>query len=191
MSAFLYLVAINAAVLAVFALLLQRAVRRSSNGGPYWMDEDVSFDFKNPALDLEVGARIFSSKDFGFVARETQRQFALRFREERTVLALAWLRQLRAKVRRLMRDHRRAARSNRDLKPTEELKLVFEAFLFQLTSGILSWIVWGYGPLHATRLLRWSLELAGKLRRISEEVLPAATSAAVEIMKTDQEVIGS
>jgi hypothetical protein len=189
MNALLYLVVINVAILAVSAILLQHTVRRSFNGEICWKDEDVSFDLKNAALDLEVSARIFSSKDFGFVAQETSRQFALRFREERTVLALAWLRQLRTEVRGLMYDHRRAARGNRDIRPTDELRLVFEAFLFQLTSGILWWIVWGYGPLHATRLLRWSLALAGKLRRFSEEVLPA-TSAAVEIMKTDQEVIG-
>jgi hypothetical protein len=189
MNALLYLVVINVATLAALALLLQRAVRRSSNRELYWMHEDVSFDLKNPALDLEVSARIFSSEDFGLVARETSRQFALRFREERTVLALAWLRQLRTEVRGLMYDHRRAARGNRDIKPTGELRLVFEALLFQLTSGILWWIVWGYGPLHATRLLRWSLELAGKLRRISGEVLPA-TSVPVEIMRTDQEEIG-
>lgn len=189
MNALLYLVVINVAILAVSAILLQHTKRRSSNRELYWMHEDVLFDLKNPALDLEVSARIFSSKDFGFVARETSRQFALRFRDERTVLALAWLQRLRTEVSSLMYDHRHAARGNRDIKPTDELRLVFEALLFQLTSGILWWIVWGYGPLRATRLLRWSLELAGKLRRISEEVLPA-TSAAVEIMKTDQEVIG-
>ena len=190
MTALLYLVVINVVTLAISALLLQFALRRSSHRRLNWSDEHVLFDLKNPALDLEVSARIFSSEDFDFVKREVPRQYALRFSEERTVLALGWLCRVRSQVNGLIRAYRRAARGNRDLKPTDELKLVFEVLLFQLTSGILWWVIWFHGPLHAAKLLGWSLELAGKLRRITEAVLPAATPAGVEIIKTDPELIG-
>jgi hypothetical protein len=190
MTALLYLVLISVATLTISVFLLKCAVRRGSDGGINWTDEDVSFGLKEDPLDLEVSARIFNPEDSDFVASETSRQFTRRFREERTALALGWLRRVRTLVSRLIRSHRRAAPGNRDLKPTDELKLVFEFLLFQLMSGILWCVIWVHGPLHAAKLVRWSLELAGKLRRITEEIVPVATSAAGEIIKTNPQVIG-
>lgn len=185
MTAPFYLVLLSVVTLMISLFLLNRAVRQSSEDGVYRTEEDVSLTLKDEVLVLEVSARIFNPEDLDFVASETSRQFARAFREERTALALGWLRRVRSQVNRLIRDHLRTARGNSDLRPVDELHLCFQFLLFQLTSGIMYCVVWVHGPLHAAKLFGWSLGFAGKLRKIAEEAMPIATSAAAEIVKTD------
>ena len=184
-----YLILISVATLTISVFLLKHAVRRSSEGGVHWTEEDVSVAPNEDTFAVEIGARIFNPEDMDFVSGETSRQFASRFREERTALALGWLRGVRRQVSRLVRDYRLTARGNPDLKPTGELRILFEFLLFQLTSGILYCVVWVHGPLHAARLLEWSRALTGELRKIAEDAIPVAISATVEIIETDAHVI--
>jgi len=103
------------------------------------------------------------------------------------VLAICWLRAVGSQVNQFMRAHLRAARGNDHLKPAEEIKLWFEFVLFQLTSGIPYLLIWVCGPPRAAKLVGYSLELAGQLRKVNEDVLPAGHQVAVELMTSNHE----
>ncbi|PYT73708.1 MAG: hypothetical protein DMG39_05810 [Acidobacteria bacterium] len=103
------------------------------------------------------------------------------------MLAICWLRAVGSQVNQFMRAHLRAARGNDHLKPAEEIKLWFEFVLFQLTSGIPYLLIWVCGPPRAAKLVGYSLELVGQLRKVNEDVLPAGHQVAVELMTSNHE----
>jgi hypothetical protein len=182
MSAQLYFLLIGAIALAVSVLVLWRERQRGLNENLLEREEETSLTFSWDPLTSELSARIFDPEDSEFVAGETSRQTARSFRRQRAALALDWLREVRKEISLLMRAHRRAARDNPDLTPADELKLGFEFLLFQVTTGTLYLVIWLIGPLHAARLVGYSLELAGQLRNLSEDMLPAGTRVAAELL---------
>jgi len=103
------------------------------------------------------------------------------------MLALDWLRAVRGQVNHLIRAHLRAARGNAELKPAEEIKLGFEFLVFQLTSGILYLVIWAFGPPRAAKLVGYSLELAGQMRKVTEDILPAGRPVVADLMDSKQE----
>ena len=147
----------------------------------------TSIAFGWESLTSELSARIFDPEDADFVASETSRGNARQFRQERIALALDWLRAVRRQVNQLIRAHVRAARGNAGLKPADEIRLGFEFLLFQLTSGILYFVILACGPPRAAKLVGYSLELAGQLRKVTEDVLPADRQVAVELLEGKQE----
>lgn len=186
MSAHLYFLVIGTIVLAVSSLLLRRGSRRSFDWESYGTEEETALPFEWDSLTSELCAKIFNPEDSDFVASESSGQFARKFRQERTVLALDWLRGVRSQVNLLMRAHVRAARWNPDLRPADELRLGFDFLLFQLTSGILYVVIWVQGPLHASKLVGYSLGLTRKLREITD-VLPVGRPVAVELMDMERQ----
>src|SRR5262249_45564833 len=110
-----------------------------------------------------------------------------RFRRERTRLALDWIRIVRSRVNQLMRVHLGASRKNSDLKPADEVRVWFEFFLFQLTSGILYLVIWICVPARAADLVEYFLELVGQLRRMTQDILPSGYETAAELIRTGQE----
>ena len=182
MSAQLYFLVIGAIAVAVPVLVLWRERQRGLNENLLEGEEETSPPFGGDPVTSELSARIFDPEDSEFVAGETSRQTARSFRRQRAALALDWLGEVRKEVSLLMRAHRRSARSNPDLTPAGELKLGFEFLLFQVTTGTLYLVIWLIGPLHAARLVGYSLELAGQLRKLSEDILPAGTRVAVELL---------
>jgi hypothetical protein len=182
MSAQLYFLLIGGIALAAFVLLVWSERQRSFNENLVTLDEDSSLPMGGDALTSELSARIFDPEDSDFVDGETSRQLARSFRRQRATLALDWLEEVRKEVSLLMRAHRGAARDNPDLKPADEVQLGFQFLLFQVTTGILYRVIWLIGPLHAARLVGYSLELAGQVRKMSEDILPASAQVAVELL---------
>lgn len=183
-------------VLAYFLLailtILNICLFLSRRGGRRDFDREAdgtgtSVPFGWDPLNSELSARIFDPEDAAFVASETSRRNARKFRQERTVLALDWLRAVRGQVNQLIRAHVRAARGDAGLKPTDEIRLGFEFVLFQLTSGILYLVIWACGPPRAAKFVGYSLELAGQLRKVTEDVLPAGRQVAVELLEGKQQ----
>lgn len=185
MSAHLYFLVIAAIALTVSVLFLWRDTRRSFNENAYATEEETSLPFSWDPISSELSARIFDPEDSDFVTRESSRLIARSFRRQRSALALDWLLAVRKHVNLLMRAHRRAARSNPGLKPAGELRLGFEFLLFQVTSGSLYLVIWLIGPLHAAKLVGYSLELAGQFRKMTEDILPGGTRVAVELLDSE------
>jgi hypothetical protein len=187
MSVLAYLLLAALTILNICLFLLRRGGRRDFDWDLDRTGRGTSAPFGWDPLNSELSARIFDPEDGNFVASETSRDDARQFRQERTALALDWLRAVRGQVNQLIRAHVRAARGNAGLKPVDEIRLGFEFLLFQLTSGILYVVIWACGPPRAAKLVGYSLELAGKLQKVTEDVLPAGRQVAVELLEGKRE----
>ena len=182
MSAQLYLLVIGAVAVAACVLILWRERQQGLNENLLPMEEATSRPIGGDPLTSELSARIFDPEDSDFVASESSRQMARSFRRQRAALALDWLVEVRKHVSLLMGAHRRAARSNPDLKPGDELRLGFGFLLFEVTTGILYLVIWVIGPTHAASLVGYSLQLAERLGKMTEAILPAGSRVAVELL---------
>lgn len=173
----LYLLLVVSLVLFIWGLVSIRPDTRNADEVLCCIEKSDSWENEPDLLAVELGARIFSSEDSRAVGSETWRDFARWFRSERKILALDWLREVRGHVRKIIREHRRAARQHPDADPIQELRLALRFFLFELTSGILYGLVWMRGPDDLARAVELFLEAAAKLRKAAERALPPTDSA--------------
>lgn len=187
MRALAYFLLAAAIILSVRFFLSRRRGWQELDREAYGSGQETSGASGWNSLTFELSARIFDPEDSDFVASEATQQDARQFRRERTALALDWLRTVCRQVKQLMRAHFRASRGNDDLKPAEEIRLWFDFLLFQLTSGILYLVIWISGPPRAAKLVKYSMELAGKVRDVTKDVLPAGRQVVAEIMNNRPE----
>lgn len=165
-------------MLIASVLVLMRSASLRLDAGTNWSERPYSAVPAEDALPLGLGTRIFAPEDYEFVRLETSREVHRRFRADRTVLALAWLDQVKGGVGGLIRAHVRAARGNPNLRPADEVKLGLEFLVFRITIGLLYGAVWLRGPFHAARLVGRCVKLAEELKRMSVDALPVAGSMA-------------
>lgn len=187
MSSLSYFLLAAVITLSVWFFLSRRRGRRDLDWEAYESGQETSGASEWDSLTSDLSSRIFDSEDSDFVASETTQQVTRQFRRERTTLALDWLQSVRRLVNQSMRAHLRASRGNDDLKPPDELRLWFDFLQFQLTSAILYLVIWVCGPPRAAKLVGYSSELARKLRRVNEDVLPAGRQVVAELMNNEQE----
>jgi hypothetical protein len=150
-------------------LLIEEGVARA--GESLWQGP-------GPGPQSELGGALFDSSDWAVVRREASPPCARRFQEERTALALEWLRQLRQSASSLMSNHAKAVRSSAALSVSGELRLASEFFAFQLLTGVLYGAVWLCGPFHVAALAGYSIDISRRLKEAVEDVLPARVSFA-------------
>ena len=182
MSAFAYFLLGAVTVLSVWLFLSMRDRRPDFDREAYGTAKEISFQGSWDSFTSELSARIFDAEDSDFVASETPQRLAREFRRERTALALDWLGEIRGQVNLLVRAHFKAAGTNPNLKPADELRLGFEFLLFHLTSRIVYLVIWTCGPPRAAKLAGYPLELAAELRKMSEVMIPVDTPAGLELM---------
>ena len=176
-----YVLLIGLLMLVASVLVLMRSASLRVDALANWSVRPHSAAPAEDDLPLGLGARIFASEDYEFVRLETSREFYRRFRADRTALALAWLDQVKGGVGSLMRAHVRAVRGNPNLRPADEVKLGLEFLVFRITIGLLYGAVWLRGPFHAAKLVDRCVKLAGKLKRLSVDAMPVASSMAGEL----------
>ena len=144
-------------------------------------DHDLSAD-SGTATDsfvLEIGRNLFHTEDGALIERETSLAFSRKFREERTALALAWLRRVRRSVNAAMRLHAESVRSRADLRVTGEVKLALEFVAFHAALGVLYGAVSLQGPFRVAALARYSTSLAGRLKQSAGELAPGVAPQAL------------
>lgn len=187
MRTFIFFLLATIIILSVCLFLSRRGRRRGSDGEIYGIAHEDAGSFGRDALASELSGRIFGPEDSDFVASETSQQVSRQFRRERTALALDWLGAVRGQVNQLMRAHFKASRSNDDLRPADEIRLWLDFLLFQLATGILCLVIQVCGPSRAAKLVGYSLGLAGKLRHVTQDALPAGRQALTELMNNERE----
>ena len=187
MSMHIYYGAIAATILAVSVSRLWRGTKRSFDLDSNSKEQETLLSISWEPLTSELSRRIFDPEDSDFVARESSWRISLSFRTERTALALQWLLEVRRHVSGLMRAHRMTARSNPDLRPAGELKLGFEFLVFQGISRLLYLAIWLVGPLHAAKLVGYSLGLAGAVRKMTEDIVTGSTRVAADLLEKDSQ----
>ena len=173
---------VSAGALLLIAVLLIREDLRHRQDQDTFRAEVASFNSDSLAGELSV--RIFRAEDSEFVARETSPSVARAFRQERTVLAIEWLRGVRGQASRLFRSHLKTARLNPDLSPVGELRLGFQFLAFQLTTSILYAVIRIRGPVRAARLVLFSLDLYEKLLKMAKDLSPiTGTAVSAEFLE--------
>lgn len=165
----------------VAAILVMAALWRSHARTRRLLTEDY-FSADSPLGEqgslLDLGPAIFDAEDCALVKRETSVIFARKFREERTAIALAWLRHSRRTANALMRMHAKSARGRSDLKVSGEIRLALEFLVFQIVTALLHCAVSLRGPFQVAALVRYSLSIAGRLREAAGDFPGAAASFA-------------
>ncbi len=180
-SAWLFLASL--AMAAISALLFQRAQRRTAAIGTSWIARCAWLNEEQDPLVLELGKRIFSVEDCCLVASETPSPFASGFHDERTLLALEWIRQVRVRMSDVIKEHRRTVRVRSDVRTASELKLAFEFLTFELASGILYCLIVVRGLSGAAKVLDWYLRSALELRGMMQQIAPGSDATLMGIVK--------
>jgi hypothetical protein len=114
-------------------------------------------------------SRIFSRDDCEFVSGMKSQQLQQLFHRERKVVALLWVQQTSAAIRRTMREHARVARGSDDLEFATEVKLALLYLELMLLCGVLFVAIQSAGPL-------WLGQLAGYLQTHSQRLAQAQQS---------------
>ncbi len=78
------------------------------------------------ACPPEFASKIFSQDDWTYVRGMKSTRLEKLFRKERRSVALVWVRQASSGIRRIMREHRAAARQSSNLEPATELKIFLQ-----------------------------------------------------------------
>lgn len=128
-----------------------------------------------PRQDLV--ARIFSEEDYQFVAEFGPPGPLQEFLEDRKRIALLWLQEVRANVQLLMGFYRKAARTNPDLVPSTEARILLQYLGFRLACWFLAVMIRLQGPFSAKRTSQMiretvetvSLEVGSVLASLDEE----------------------
>lgn len=115
----------------------------------------------------ELTARLFGSEDWEFIAKQGSEKFKRLFLQQRTALALNWLRGVRANATRLIRVHSVAARTNSQLEPLVEVRVVVDYLFVQGLCQILALAIWLRGPVNLSRFIRYADDLSKQLYEVT------------------------
>lgn len=145
-------------------LLLILSVWRTNEEGHARLGsfEDDSFPAVHHAepLPQELAARLFGPQDQEFIAKQGCTGLKRLFRQQRTELALCWLRAVRTNATDLIRVHSQAARKSSGLVPLVESKVVLEYFGIQMICRFLALVIWLRGPVDLSRLVGYMDDLS-------------------------------
>jgi len=137
----------------------------------------IAADLEMPASWL--AARISDRRDWEFISREAPR-LKNSFLKERKRVAIAWLRETRKQMSRLLLLHRIISRTSTNLRIGTELSVAWGFLSFQTLLMIAQGLILLFGPFHLQRL-------AGSIVATFEEVTDAVSSAVPSldsVMKT-------
>ena len=185
MSQLLPFLAIALLLLTLLLLLAQRSTRAAaSRREPSVAREALAaLQLELPPRDLVE--RIFAWQDWDFVSNQTGVQIRHIFLQERTAIALSWLRQTRKQAGRLMDFHLSAVRRNINLSPAIEIKLGANYVLFLLVCRFLHGLIWLRGPFRARRLVGYAAGVAEQLWSISAQWLSSLDPARRGMIERD------
>jgi len=153
-------------LLILVILLLERAV--PSNHDPAESSEEgetqvalFAESFRQPLAD-----RLFGSEDWEFIAKQESRRAKRLFLQQRTALALCWLRGARTNATQLMRVHSAAARRNSRLEPLVELRVIADYVVFQMLCRFIATVVRLRGPVMMRRLVGYADGLSERIYEV-------------------------
>jgi hypothetical protein len=117
--------------------------------------------------------RLFGSEDWEFIAKQDSVRLKRLFLQQRTALALSWLRGARANATKLIRVHSAAARKNSRLEPLVELRVIADYLVFQMLCQLIASVIWLRGPVAMGRLVGYAHNLSERFYEVITRVFPA------------------
>jgi hypothetical protein len=116
----------------------------------------------------EFVSRVFSRDDWEFVHGLKAGEIERLFQRERKNVALVWVRQTSAVIRKLMREHASAARQSKNLEFSVEVSILSQFLLSIAACGILSIAIQLGGPLFWGGLARFAQKLSQRIVKVHE-----------------------
>ena len=116
----------------------------------------------------EFVSRIFSRDDWEFVRGIKCGSIERLFSRERKRVALAWVRQTSAMIRRVMRGHAEAARQSRNLAVSVEISILTQYVALMAVCALLSLAIQIAGPLWLGGLAQFAQRLSLRVTKAQE-----------------------
>jgi hypothetical protein len=116
----------------------------------------------------EFVSRIFSRDDWEFVRGIKCGSIERLFSRERKRVALAWVRQTSAMIRRVMRGHAEAARQSRNLEVSVEISILTQYVALMAVCALLSLAIQIAGPLWLGGLAQFAQRLSLRVAKAQE-----------------------
>jgi hypothetical protein len=158
------------AVMLLLLLLLARGATAARDLSPRsdapLLDDEALADLCPP----EYVIRIFSPEDCEFVSASKSPELEKLFRRERKLVALAWVHQTSAAIRRIMREHAEATRQSRDLHFATETKLVLVYAELMFLCFLLFLAIQTAGPQRVRGLAVYADTLSQRLARAQQDL---------------------
>jgi len=94
----------------------------------------------------EFVSQIFSGQDLAFISRLGSPDLKRHFLRQRSAVALLWVQQSSAAIRRIMRRHLEASRLSEDIEFTTETRIFLQYAQLRLICGVLFLLIGLVGP---------------------------------------------
>lgn len=114
----------------------------------------------------EFVPRVFSRGDWEFVHSLKSHGIERLFEQERKKVALVWVRQTSALVRKAIRDHADAARQSKNLEFLREIDILAQFLILILSCRVLSIAIHIAGPVRLTGLAQFAERLSQQVDRL-------------------------
>jgi hypothetical protein len=139
------------------------ASRRVREAAPARADEDVV----EPCPE-EFVRRVFSRADWEFVRSVRAGSIERLFDHERKQVALMWVRQTSATIRRVIGEHAESARHTKNLEFSTEIKILSQFLALMIVCGVLSIAIQTAGPVRLSGLAHFAQKLSDKVTKQQE-----------------------
>jgi hypothetical protein len=124
----------------------------------------------------EFVSKVFSDRDREFISSMGSTQLDSLLLRERKHVALLWVGQTSAVIRRVMRAHAAVARTSQDLEFATELKIVAEFAQLMLICGFLFVVIQLAGPFWLRGLALYADRLCQRMAQATHSLAPEVTS---------------
>jgi hypothetical protein len=128
----------------------------------------------------ELVDRVFSPVDWEFVRGLQARGIERLFQQERKKVALVWVRQISALIRKVINEHARVARQSENLEFSTEINIVAQFLVLLAVCGILSAAIQIAGPTSLGGLAHFAQRLSQRVNKLQETFQAGALANAGE-----------
>jgi len=129
-------------------------------------------DVAQPCPDVFV-SRVFSRGDWEFVHGLGTDDIQRLFKRERKNVALVWVRQISAMIKKAMREHAGVARQSKNLEFSTEIRIFAQFLTLMAVCGILSIAIQTAGPLSLAGLAHFVQRLSLRIVKVQGSFQPA------------------
>jgi hypothetical protein len=165
--------ALGLLLLVLVILLLRRPMTSGLDSADSSEEQETQAALDAESFPRQLVDGLFGSEDWKFVAKQGSPRVRRLFLQQRTALALSWLRAARANATRLIRVHSAAARKNSRLEPLVELRVIADYLVFQMLCQMIAAVIWFRGPVTMRRLVAYADGLSERLFEVITGVFPA------------------
>lgn len=173
MSGALPFLAIGVLLIVLLLLSVFRARAAEDALSESSQDEDPQDALLAEPFPKELGVRLFGSQDYDFITKQGSARHRRLFLQQRTRLALFWLRGIRANATKVIRVHSAAAGTNSRLELLVELRVVADYLAIQALCRFLGLVIWLRGPVTLSRFVGYADGLSKRLYEVTARVFAA------------------